>query len=319
MDLTDAERKVSRYIQLQPSVAAEEVARVCNLKTATVRNSIKKLKDRGVLQRAILFDASKAGLTRYRVLLALKGSVSEKQEIIREFLRFSAVEVVNQLQGEFQVVVQIAATDIADVQRVLREVLEKKSGVVQKFTVVPMLSLELLGSKFLADISADLPTVGWSHELAQFKVTEDDNRILKVVRESPGISLSMLTKATGIAQSTVSYKLNKMREAGIIAAEFYMVTPQSYGLQVFNVYVRSADVSEGFRKKFRSFCVEHGLIDVLMQFLGEWQFVLSVVAENHSQVVAVCGDIEARFKEQVSRLTVYPHIQVFNNDNFSLL
>ena len=121
---------------------------------------------------------------------------------------------------------------------------------------------------------------------------ERDIRLLKAISDLETGSPERLHEETGIPISTIHYRLNNLREAGIIANDLYDLDLEAFGLGVTVVLEVLADYTGSHHGVGEKITEIEGVTQVYFT-MGETDFVVIAKLPNSDAVERLITDFEA--------------------------
>ncbi|WP_336136329.1 Lrp/AsnC family transcriptional regulator [Natronomonas amylolytica] len=122
---------------------------------------------------------------------------------------------------------------------------------------------------------------------------ETDLEILKVISDMGTDSPSDIHEATGIPESTIYYRLNNLRERGIIKNDLYDLDLEKLGLGITIIVEVVAEYKEGYHKKIGERLSEIEGVSQVHFTMGERDFVVIAHIPNREEVERLISDFEA--------------------------
>ncbi len=75
-------------------------------------------------------------------------------------------------------------------------------------------------------------------------LSETDIRILEMLQNDGRVSYSAMARQLGIAESTIRYRVEKLRETGVIRAFMALLDPRKIGLDITAIALIKVDANE---------------------------------------------------------------------------
>lgn len=121
---------------------------------------------------------------------------------------------------------------------------------------------------------------------------ERDLQILKTIAEKQIDSPSKIHELTGIPQSTVYYRLNNLRDEGIIKNDLYDVDLEKLGLGITIIVEVVATYGEGYHEKVGEHLSEVEGVSEVHFTMGDRDFVVIAHVPNREGVERLISDFE---------------------------
>ncbi|HIE18258.1 TPA: Lrp/AsnC family transcriptional regulator [Candidatus Bathyarchaeota archaeon] len=122
------------------------------------------------------------------------------------------------------------------------------------------------------------------------KIDDIDKEILEILQDNCRISYSKIAKKLGVAESTVRYRVARLRREGVITNFIALLDPRKIGLEITAIVLIKVDAQHitEVSKKLATFKELHHLF----QSTGEYDLVSVVHARNMLHL----NDIRRRIK-----------------------
>lgn len=120
-----------------------------------------------------------------------------------------------------------------------------------------------------------------------------DLRILKTISELGTDSPSEIHDETGIPESTIYYRLNKLRDRGIIENDLYDLDLEELGLGVTIIVDVVATYKEGYHKKVGQRLSEIEGVSQVHYTMGEWDFAVVAHVPDREGVERLISDFQS--------------------------
>ena len=121
---------------------------------------------------------------------------------------------------------------------------------------------------------------------------ERDVRLLKAIADLGTGSPERLHEATDIPVSTIHYRLNNLREAGVIENDLYDIDLESFGLGVTVVVEVLADYQGTYEEFGEKLLAVEGVTQAYFT-MGETDFILVAHLTDREMVERLISDFEA--------------------------
>lgn len=121
---------------------------------------------------------------------------------------------------------------------------------------------------------------------------ERDIRLLKAISDLGTGSPERLHKATDIPVSTIHYRLNNLREAGIVTNDLYDVDLEEFGLGVTVIVEVLANYSGSYEDVGEKIAAIEGVTQAFFT-MGKTDFVVLARLPHSDAVERLIGDFEA--------------------------
>lgn len=306
--LNEKERLVLAAVQLQPHISFDQLAAKIGMRVHTVRYLLHQMEQRGVIHRRALINPTAAGFSVFHLLLSLappkQGGVTALTEFLKAHPRIADLNAVG---GDFQYEMQFLGGAIEDLGGFLDSITSKFGLVLREREISIFRSFVFVGSKWLSSGRDFRARLGWQAVKQAFKVDLIDLKLLNILSEGVR-SERELARSSGLAASTVAYRLDKLRESKLIVGDFYEIRSETVGSNSYLVFVYTKGVSPDLDQRILDFCADHLAIDAIARGIGSWDYLLQVQADIPINCNLLSQDLEAQFESELRFVRVIPRL-----------
>jgi Lrp/AsnC family transcriptional regulator len=108
-----------------------------------------------------------------------------------------------------------------------------------------------------------------------------DRKILAQLQQDGGLSLDEIAGAVGSSKTPVWNRIRKMREAGVIRQQTYLLDPEALGLEAcFFVLIRTSEHDAGWQARFLTALQERPEVMEAHRLAGDIDYILKVRVAN---------------------------------------
>lgn len=122
---------------------------------------------------------------------------------------------------------------------------------------------------------------------------ETDIEIIKTLSDHGNPSSKYIESETGIPKSTVHYRLEKLKDAGIIENELYEFDPDALGLGVRIISEVTAEYEEDYHERVGNQLRDIEGVSTVYFTLGDTDFVVIAYLPDSTHVERLIRDFEA--------------------------
>jgi DNA-binding Lrp family transcriptional regulator len=113
-----------------------------------------------------------------------------------------------------------------------------------------------------------------------FEANELDTRILRTYREVEDTSPAALSRRMGTPQSTLKYRLTKLREAAVISEDLYVLISTFNPIPKGCVFLKLTSPTKAVHQRVLSFCQAQRHVSSLLESCGNWDYRLVVYGRD---------------------------------------
>jgi DNA-binding Lrp family transcriptional regulator len=314
MQLSEKQRQILRLIQLRADLPIDRIAARVRLHRHSVARFIQRLVNAGVLRKSVAINLAPIGLTRYNLLFARSPRCpTNREQLVRDLSADPNIIYVGEIAGDFEYEVTFASRSAAELPLLMDRVSAKfKNGFFEK-SLVTVLEKHLFGTKALVT-DIPVPPLSLRTLCNHCEIDKTDHRLLHILANHNGPSQREIARLLGLPSSTVAYRINNLKERGIILGHYYILNGIPLKLLRFKILVYCRGAHSASQAKLYEFAKKHKNIDTLMVCVGAYDYELTVQVTDYLEVVTLGEQLRSHFKDELIRTKTF---SCFENHKFS--
>jgi DNA-binding Lrp family transcriptional regulator len=316
MKLSTTQELVLHASAFRADASIREIAQLLNLREHIVRRSIQSLIDKKVyLRRSVFIDPYKIGLSIFIMQISFFGiSAQQRSHYIKALCSRKGTISLAELGGEGQFELRIlckGAAALADYFEKLVEELKIRCKVVSCYQVT---ETEYSGrrichtddrvSKFFSVQSSAL------HE-PFCQLSSNEEELLSHLANSSYMSYQELSRIIKIPLTTLTYRIQRLEERGIIVGHFYIINPKVVGELPFVIHIRSRLLTRAEKECIKVFCRQHSWITSVTFFAGEQIIELYSLVHDFAETQNIITQLSTTFGEIFESVQVLPQLEFY--------
>lgn len=316
--LSTRDKEVITCAALSAQLTTPELCRKTGYHQNTVRYSLQRAVDLGLIAPHAMIDISPLGLQMYEYFFSIP-FVNEKQrqQLINSIIASPYVSWLGEFTGEFQFGMIICAPDGHQVQMVLDQ-LSKKHGELFSHKISALqLSFTQYRPKNLSE-KGFLPkylTIGTPGN--RTSIDELDHKILKLLSVSTLPSSNReLARKLEIGISTLHYRMKSLEKRGIIRGYIHWVYLSKIGYLSYKLLLSTKGVSPQFRQELFRFCLKHVHVVHYTENIGAFDFEISVSVPEAQHVIQFVEEVRSKFCAQIADIKVFPSFRCLKSQQY---
>lgn len=113
------------------------------------------------------------------------------------------------------------------------------------------------------------------------RIDDLDRKILLQLQQDGGQSLDDIAKSVGSSKTPVWNRIRKLREAGVIRQQTYLLDPEALGLEAcFFVLIRTSEHDAAWQKAFLKALRDRPEVQEAHRLAGDIDYILKVRVQN---------------------------------------
>jgi len=298
----ERENKILSVIQLHGDSSITEIARLTGLRQKSVRDSLSDLVGKQAIHRVVMIDMGRLGFTHYLIYLK---QISGGHEVYSRFLQRLQLErqvtAVLALSGPYDLVVNLMARSPSHFMMIWGALRSDPDTpeFEQLITVRP--SYHLFGRRF-PEYEKRMTSDCLSYTPSEERVVEvPESDLLLLSHYSRLSSVREVARAVGMRESTVSYRLSRLKEQGIILRVVYMMYGRDHEWTTRHlIHIRRH--TDQLDKRLYQFCSDTPSIMFLSTSIGGWEYEIQLSSRDRGEAERVKRALWQLFSEEIKSI-----------------
>jgi DNA-binding Lrp family transcriptional regulator len=311
MKLSVEERDVIASLTLRGEVSVREVAQCLSIKEHRVRYILDKIISNGLCYFYPIINPHRLGYLECNLFIELQsGGTSARQKLLEALRQNRATKTIGVLGGEYQFDVVVWLKGIHELATFFNAVSDKCPDVHYRIDFV------LLGKAFYFPANFIVPrnratTMVWYGPSGDPPLSLDaiDKEILEGLTRAPYTGARNLAKTRQIPESTVTYRLNKLKADGVIVCMGYMVDHLKVGLTLTTLLLKAKRPSQHLTQQLLEIAGRDGSFGFLVECYGAWDYQLGVLLYDQTKLSGVIDRLQENLGAQLDRVRSLPSFE----------
>ncbi len=239
----------------------------------------------------------------------------QRKKLLDALRESDIVEMVSELGGEFEYGISFYVRDPAEVANFFQHLSTDFGDVFFNRVVAVKQSYFGFGRKYLLGKRIS-PIISMPSSVSPVAIDATDHRILKELTKINVGPHSTIARTLKIPETTLDYRIKKLKEKGVIVRSIYGVDMSSEEILYFRLFIYTRSYAEEFRTRLYDFCAAHLNIVNLVCVLGAWDYQIGVEVTRQEDLQQVLHEIQADFGSQINRITVLPIFRISKMKNY---
>jgi DNA-binding Lrp family transcriptional regulator len=267
----------------------------------TLRNLLRE----GILYNPYcIFDYSYFGLILFKVYF--KGgyiSDRDKTEIIKKLSENNYVVAMYELNGEFDLCIDIESPNPSRFNKELRKVcslipsLNNFKMILNLVTHIYPRSYLLKNSPLAQNFEQEI-IIGGDREVEVF--TENEMRVLKNLLNNPLLRMSHLAKLSGLNIKTTALVVKTLRRRKIIKGFKYVIDTNKMGIYKTRLFLTLHNISQERENQMLDYFLKVPEVVQANKTIGDWNMEVDVESNDKTKIKHIISQLREEFKDLIA-------------------
>jgi DNA-binding Lrp family transcriptional regulator len=271
----------------------KEIGRACRVSEQAVRRFASATLSAGWLRPFCFINHAALGLQTFNLLFSCPRE--KHASVVRHLKQDPRVVWATENVGHPRYQVTAVSRTAAEITALFTDIARScKTPITSRYLSLEV-SLEYWGSRMLSS----QPAAKRVSIAPQERITYDllDLKILDALRSSEEHSVAMIARALKEAQSTISYRLSRLRAREVVSPLLYRLSPQRAGGFSCEFLLTLARVEGDIEEALLRFCDTTPGVALLIRAFGMWDYKLVVEAESFDGLLDTRDLLESALPE----------------------
>jgi DNA-binding Lrp family transcriptional regulator len=307
MKLSPAQAKIIVAAQLDADNPLAKLRSRTGLKEHTIRYTLERAREQGIIERRYFINLCRLGYLQHEVFFSLTSEqVGMRDALLTEFKASDRISWIGRLGGDYQYGINICSRDITQVVSFFDELSKTYGRAFVEKNLSLRVGLTFFGNRYLAPSLKPLAPLRYHSSIEAVEIDVTDHKILSALTSRCPVSGHELARILGMPQSTVDYRLKRLKSSGVIVGSYYNFRGEHVGILSFLCLMSTKGLGSAFRDKALAFCNSHPEIVVLVESIGSWDFEFVIDAFSAEEAMRTSEQILDFFGRDINWLKMIP-------------
>lgn len=297
---------------------ASSIAKKIRLSKQVVGYRLSELQRKGILRRCcVIVNEAKIGYTFFKFYLKYKNvDKALEEEIIYFFNSHVDVGLLDTCDGRFDMFIGVWAKDTHHLYKIYQELFAVYGKYFEDVSVsiVETAYNSKRGYLIGKNTRSEVPLFGGKVEVSP-EIDELDKKILAMLSRDARVRLIDLAGELGLSPNSVSYRLKKLKESGVIQGARIVLDRNKIGFLSYKVLVKVDSFDKKELNRFLKHVTQHPNIIDIDLCLGSWNIELDVEIDNYDDFRKLMMGLRTNFSSLIksfdSLLVFYEHAYTY--------
>lgn len=307
MKLTSAQAKIIVAAQLNADTPIAKLRSRAGAQEHTIRYTLDRARSRGVIERRYFINLFKLGYLQHEVFFSLSsGQPGVREALLSQLKASDNVSWIGRLGGDYQFGINICSRDVRHAVTFFDSLSAKYGRTIIEKNLSLRVGLTYFGNRYLAPTVQPASPLRYQSDTELVAIDQTDHKLLAALTSHGDASGHELARKLGIPQSTVDYRLKRLKSSGVIVGSYYVFRGERIGILSFLCLIATRGIGGAFRDKALEFCATHPEIVVCIESIGSWDFEFVIDAHSAEDAMRTSEQILDYFGRDINWLKVIP-------------
>lgn len=152
------------------------------------------------------------------------------------------------------------------------------------------------------------------YEEKSYELDLKDKKILRLLNKDARMSLTAISKKTGIPIDTIRYRINEMKKKDIFSYAV-IINPLKMGYPIFNIlYLQLVGFSKEKEKELVGYVNQHPYLAYAAKTTGKYDFAIGIIAKNMKQFDVIANEVKTKFQDIIKDVDTLLIIEEYKYD-----
>ncbi len=302
LDLID--RKLLFELDMNSRQTFQQLAKKLRKAKETVRFRFQRLLKEEYIKSCITtMNTSRLNRFYYKLFYKLhKTNPDVEKEIVEWIKNYPSVAYFASTEGRYDLTFLILSKDFKDLHAFLIPFREKFGEYILEQEILTMPEVHRFNIRFFYEQGKLLHTK-YPRELKTPKIDRVDYQILKELARNARISLIDLAEITKTETNVVKYRIQRLRNQGMIGTHILEINFEKFGLQHFQIDF--ALKSHRHIEKIIDAAAQHPKSTFATVTLGKYDLALEFAVENVKELREIMNMLKEKFSQEIINHDVF--------------
>lgn len=284
-----------------------------------IKYTLKNLLREGILYNPYcIFDYSYFGLILFKVYFK-GGYISErdKTEIIKKLSENNYIVAMYELNGEFDLCIDIESPNPSRFNKELRKVcnlipsLNNFKMILNLVTHIYPRSYLLKDSPLSRGLEQEI-IIGGDREVEVF--TENEMRILKNLLNNPLLRVSHLARLSGMNIKTAALVIKTLKRRKVIKGFKYVIDTNKMGIYKIRLFLTLHNISQERENQMLEYFLKVPEVVQVNKTIGDWSMEVDVESSDKTRIKHIISQLREEFKDMIAYFNMIEFYQYYEKN-----
>lgn len=304
-------RKILALLDMNARMPIGELAKRAAISRQVATYRLDKMQREGAVLGALtIFDSAVAGNYWYRVLLRLGNAKSDvKKRILKHLANHDHAAWVGEVGGNWDIVVNFVAKDNHLFNDLFEEFLHKYGRYVLAYETLVYVDVRDQRRAYMYPRPLSEEHMEFYHEMRfdpTLKLDDVDKKLIRILSRNVFTSFWKIASKIGVSDKTVSARIKRMEEKGLILGYRFVVHPSTLGYESYMVFLGINNLQKEREAQLHNFLrASPNAVHVVKHF-GRWRIGMEVETKDRKEFQDFLVRLRSEFGDIISDFETFP-------------
>jgi Lrp/AsnC family leucine-responsive transcriptional regulator len=258
------------------------------------------------------------GYTKYRLLVRISDySQKKEKEIIDYLIHHPNVQWIIECGGQWDYIINFIAKNVVQFDHFLKEFKNKFPKQIQNYDVIIVIEFIELGRSYFTKKRRDVNRLSYfGRDYKSIKVDSTDLNILHLISENARMNAAEIANKIGVSFNTVSSRINKLKEKGIIRAFKPLINLENTPYETYKATFKFQNCTEQKENEIIDYLKTDMRVVALIKLLGKWDFEIEFEVDSGKSMMDFIRGFRDKFKDIIKEFELIPLYHEFKYNYF---
>lgn len=280
------------------------------MKEHRVRYLLNKLNANGVCYSYPFLNYHRLGYLEFNLFIAVKGGKgAARQRLVARLAESPAVKHVGVLGGEYHIDVQLLTRSLNSLRTTMDTIARDSADIEYQVDTLLVGSTTYFAANFLGvgQISEEVVVIAPSTGV--YEMDDLDKRIIQGLFTQKAPNVNMLAREIGITQSTLQYRIERLKKEQVLLRMGYMLDHLKIGFTLTSLLIKAKRPSMGLTRLLTEFSIKSGCACFLVECYGAWDYQIGGMFEDQTRLSHFVDKLFELYGDQIDRVVPVPSFE----------
>lgn len=312
--LTQNETRLLAFLHMRADAGLQEISRATGLKPYTIQYSLRRLRERDLIQFSPVIDVTCLGLFHFGVFMSTRGTGADR--LVSYLCESEEVSFVARFGGDYQLGFSICARNIVEVSRFLDKLSVRFNDAIFERLLAVRTELCDYPIKHLFGNAHRHRPLEWGGAERLIQLDQLDHEILSALPTIDTFSKAELARRISAPASSVDFRLRRLERQGVIKGYRFLIPLERFRVLPYCLFVLARQVDKTVRKRVRKFARFHQNVRFLVENLGAWEWEFGVEVTDQGEISRIIQNLYDQFGANIVSIKAQPVLSYEKVSNY---